>query len=225
MGENVPHMVNICFHGIGVPARPLEPGEDQYWIPVDVFDEIIDYAQSKPTAMALSFDDGNASDVDVALPRLISAGVTGSFFPVADRIGKPGSVDRTGLRDLAAHGMTIGSHGMRHRQWRGLDDSDLDEELIGARRLIQEQAGASIDTAACPLGSYDRRVLKRLRHLGYATVYTSDRCTGGAKWWLQPRYSIRLGDTLDDVRAIVERPEPLPSRAKSVARMTAKRLR
>ena len=25
-------LLNLCFHGIGTPQRPLEPGEDAYWI-------------------------------------------------------------------------------------------------------------------------------------------------------------------------------------------------
>jgi peptidoglycan/xylan/chitin deacetylase (PgdA/CDA1 family) len=219
------HRVNICFHGIGTPGRDLEPGEDDYWISPDFFEEIVDYTKTHQASVKLSFDDGNASDVDLGLPHLAKRGMTAAFFPVAARLGKPGSVDPAGLRELAAGGMSVGSHGMHHQAWRGLTDAELDEELIEARRVIQRETGISVDAAACPLGSYDRRVLGRLRHLGYSAVYTSDRCTALPNSWLQPRFSVRRQDTMADIRTIVEQPEATVTRAKSLARTTIKRLR
>ena len=32
------HVTNICFHGIGVPERELEPGEERYWISQDAYE-------------------------------------------------------------------------------------------------------------------------------------------------------------------------------------------
>ena len=52
----------ICFHGIGVPRRPLEPGEERYWITADAFHTIMDAIAEIP-GIRISFDDGNASDL------------------------------------------------------------------------------------------------------------------------------------------------------------------
>jgi peptidoglycan/xylan/chitin deacetylase (PgdA/CDA1 family) len=216
--------INLCFHGIGTPARELEPGEDPYWITPDLFGEILDYASTRP-GVELSFDDGNASDVEVALPALRTRGLVASFFPLAARIGQPGSVDASGVRMLRADGMIIGSHGMHHQRWRGLGADALDEELVSARSVIAEAAGVSVTTAACPLGSYDRRVISRLRTLKYTRVFTSDRAVAKSSAWLQPRFSIRRDDTIDDVRALVEVPVGSISQFKSSLRMTAKRWR
>jgi peptidoglycan/xylan/chitin deacetylase (PgdA/CDA1 family) len=216
--------INFCFHGVGTPERELEPGEYAYWISLEFFHEILDYAMLSP-AVRLSFDDGNASDVEVVLPALRDRGLSASFFPIAGRIDAPGCVARAGLRALVDHGMTIGSHGMNHRQWAGLGNAELEDELVCARNIIARDAGTSVDTAACPLGSYDRRILKRLRRLGYTRVFTSDRSVAHPSAWLQPRYSIRRDDSLNDVRDLVEQPRPLIVRMTSRARMTAKRLR
>ena len=86
--------------------------------------------------------------------------------------------------------MTVGSHGMRHRSWRGLDAESEHEELTVARSVIGAAAQAPVTAAACPFGSYDRRVLGTLRRHGYAQVFTSDRRRARAGAWLQPRYSI-----------------------------------
>ena len=96
--------------------------------------------------------------------------------------------------------MRIGSHGMDHRPWRGLDDRELDRELVEARDRLAAVAGAPVDQAALPLGRYDRRLLRRLRRLGYARLHTSDRRWARAGAWLQPRFSLRRGDTVDSVR-------------------------
>jgi peptidoglycan/xylan/chitin deacetylase (PgdA/CDA1 family) len=215
--------VNLCFHGVGVPKRELQPGEAPYWISADFFAEVLDYASTRHN-VALSFDDGNDSDSEIALPVLRAKKLRAAFFPVADRIGLPGSVDRSGLRALAASGMTIGSHGLRHQPWRGMNDEQLDGELVEARRLISEAAGVPVTAAACPLGRYDRKVLGRLRRLGYAQVFTSDRAVARPSGWLQPRFSIRESDDLASVRALCER----TTRRDDVlarARIAAKRVR
>lgn len=220
-------MINLCFHGVGVPRRELEPGEGPYWISADFFTNVLDVVAAAPQ-VRLSFDDGNASDVEIALPALTGRGLTASFFPVADRIGQVGSVDPEGLRRLRDTGMTIGSHGMRHRPWRGMSDEQLSEELVDARRIIAEASGADsaeVAEAACPLGRYDRRVLARLRRLGYHRVFTSDRARARRSAWLQPRYSLRRADDLASVRSLLSDPPVLRDRIVGSARITAKRWR
>lgn len=223
-GDHMTPRINFCFHGIGTPARELEPGEDAYWITPGLFGEILDYVSTRP-GVELSFDDGNASDVEVALPALCNRGLVASFFPVAVRIGQPGSVDAPAVRMLREGGMMIGSHGMHHQRWRGLGAAALDEELVDARSVIAEAAGASVTAAACPLGSYDRRVISRLRSLNYTRVFTSDRAVARESAWLQPRFSIRRNDSIADIRALVEAPEGLVGQFRSSLRMTAKRWR
>lgn len=218
------HQTNICFHGIGTPKRELEPGERKYWVSTDQFDEILGYLAKTPNVQ-LSFDDGNASDAAIALPALTAHGLRAAFFPVAARIGRTGSIDRDGLRALVRNGMDVGSHGMLHRSWRRLTDADLDEELILARALIAEESGAAIETAACPLGEYDRRVLARLRRLGYSRVFTSDRCAARPASWLQPRYSVTEDDRPETIRAAIEQRSGAAEAAVSFGKRVVKRWR
>ncbi len=189
-----PTVVNLCFHGIGAPERDLEPDEERYWVSEEQFGELLEAAGREPRTR-ITFDDGNASDAEIALPALRRAGLTASFFVVADRIGKRGSLTAGQVRELSQAGMTIGNHGLRHRSWRSLDGRGIEEELVEAPATIAEAAGRPVDEASCPFGEYDRRVLAALRERGFRRVYTVDEAPARPDAWLQGRYTIRSTDT------------------------------
>jgi len=217
-------VVNLCFHGIGEPARETEPGEDAYWISTDLYLRVLDLVQGDPR-VRISFDDGNASDVEIGLPALLDRGLTATFFVLAGRLDQPGSLSRADVRALAAAGMRIGSHGMDHRPWRGLDTSALDRELVQARAELESVSAGVVDHAALPLGRYDRRLLHHVRRSGYTRLHTSDRTWARDGAWLQPRFSLRQRDTVDSVRReMLTRASPA-HRARRTAVITAKRLR
>ena len=217
-------LVNVCFHGIGIPQRELEPGEQPYWVGQRQFLDILDDLMVWPS-VRISFDDGNASDAEIALPALAERGLRADFFVLAGRLDTPGSLGEDDVRELQKQGMGIGTHGMAHRSWRGMDLATREQELVVARQRLAEVAGTPVDTAACPLGRYDRRVLADLRRLGYTRVYTSDRRAARPDAWLQPRHSARSGDTVESLRAAALRPPALASRVRGAAVGLAKRLR
>jgi peptidoglycan/xylan/chitin deacetylase (PgdA/CDA1 family) len=217
-------VINICFHGIGTPQRELEPGEDRYWVSEDLFHAVLDEVRTWP-AIRISFDDGNTSDVEIGLPALLERDLTADFFVLAARLEAAGSLDEKDVRRLHDHGMSIGSHGMWHRPWRGMDAATSDAELVQARDRIAAAVGVGVDTAACPLGRYDRELLGRMRRLGYTRVFTSDRRRARADSWLQPRYSVRRDDTPASLRAEALVGPGMLSRLKLEAVGAVKRLR
>jgi peptidoglycan/xylan/chitin deacetylase (PgdA/CDA1 family) len=215
--------VNVCFHGIGTPQRELEDGEARYWIPEDTFHRIADDLVGRD--VAISFDDGNLSDLEIGLPALQQRGLTATFFVLAGRLDDPGSLQPEHVKALADAGMTIGTHGMRHIPWRGLDDATQHAELVEARDRLRAAAGTPVDDAALPLGRYDRRLISALRRQGYRTVFTSDRRWARPDAWLQPRFSARSEDTPESFRRDVLTPQPLPTHVKGELKSLAKRLR
>jgi peptidoglycan/xylan/chitin deacetylase (PgdA/CDA1 family) len=196
--------INLTFHGVGEPQRRLDPGEANVWVSHERFLSILDSVKDRAD-VRITFDDGNASDVTHALPALRERGLKATFFVVAGRLGAPLFLDAAAVKELADAGMAIGSHGMRHRAWRGLDDGALREELVDAKAILEGVVGRPVTQAACPFGSYDRRVLRRLRGSGYDHVYTSDRGTTRSREFLQARNSIGPHDE----PAVVERIERL----------------
>ena len=218
-------MLNLCFHGIGEPRRELEPDEERYWIAPDVFTGMLD-ALRDDGSVRITFDDGNASDAAIALPELLQRGLRATFFVIAGRCGEPGSLSAEDVRELAGSGMTIGSHGMRHRPWRSLDQAALREELVDAPRQLAEAAGTPVTEASCPFGAYDRRLLAELRRHGFSRVYTVDEGPSDPEAWLQSRYTIRADDTPERIVALARDPRPrFPSNVTHALKTAAKRWR
>jgi peptidoglycan/xylan/chitin deacetylase (PgdA/CDA1 family) len=194
--------INLTFHGVGEPQRPLDAGEASVWVTRDQFHRLLDAVAGR-SDVRITFDDGNASDLRHALPALLERDLEATFFVVAGRLGEPAFLDEDGVRELAGAGMRIGCHGMRHRPWRGLAEQDLHEELVEAKARLEALVEQPVTEAACPFGSYDRRVLRTLRSSGYRHVYTSDRGTARRSDFLQARNSVGPGDEPDLLEKIV----------------------
>lgn len=191
--------LNLTFHGLGPVPRAVEAGERAVWVGTPDFHAILDAVGSEPGVL-LTFDDGNASDAEIALPALAERGLGATFFALAGKLGGPGYLDAAGVRALSDAGMRIGTHGMDHRSWRGLSPADTERELGDARRRLEDLCGAPVDEASCPFGAYDRGVLGALRRHGYRRVFTSDRLPARADAWFQPRFTVHAGDDADTVR-------------------------
>jgi peptidoglycan/xylan/chitin deacetylase (PgdA/CDA1 family) len=216
--------ITLTFHGIGDPPRELEPGEADVWISKDRFLALLNAAAERDD-VSITFDDGNASDVEHALPALQERDLAATFFVVAGRLGTPGFVDAAGVRQLTAAGMRIGSHGMDHRPWRHLDDRTQHEEFVSAKAVLEQVAERPVTEAACPFGSYDRRVIAGLRAAGYGRVFTSDRGRTRPTDFVQPRNSVTSADepdVLGRIAALDRRPDKAFRRR---VRMAVKRWR
>jgi len=229
MGEAGRWVVNVTVHGIGRPTRPLDDAEDGVWVSVEQFEGLLDAAVGRPD-VSVTFDDGNLSDLEIGLPRLLERGLRARFYVCAGLLGEPGRLDASGVRELQRAGMVIGSHGWAHRDWRSLEWSprgaaEVEDEMVRARRHLEQLTGSDVSEVAVPFGSYDRHVLRALRRTGATRVYTSDGGWARAGTWLQARTSIRADAGPDwPTRVMVDRPR-LGRRARGRFAQAAKRLR
>jgi peptidoglycan/xylan/chitin deacetylase (PgdA/CDA1 family) len=214
----------LTFHGIGSTDRQLDPGEADVWVDYHQFLALLDRVAGRDDVQ-ITFDDGNASDLELGLPALSERGLTATFFVVAGRLGAPGFLNEPDVRSLRDAGMQIGSHGMHHRPWRGLDDRALHEELVEAKALLERVVGGPVTQAGCPFGAYDRRVLRAARQAGFHHVYTSDRGTAAPPAFVQARNSIGPHDPPEVMERIAGLEASLPRFAARRARQAIKRWR
>jgi peptidoglycan/xylan/chitin deacetylase (PgdA/CDA1 family) len=128
--------------------------------------------------VGLTFDDGYADFAGHAVPILARYGFTGTVFAIAGRLGGDNAWDTQGprkplmtagqLREVAAAGMEIGSHGMQHRSLREVTGpAELAEEVDRSRELLQELTGKEVAGFCYPYGAIDERAVDRVRAAGY----------------------------------------------------------
>jgi peptidoglycan/xylan/chitin deacetylase (PgdA/CDA1 family) len=190
----------ITFHGLGEPPATATAAERRVWVPVEWLAELAALAPRQ--GLSFAFDDGNISDVEQALPILAERGLAARFFVLAGRLDEDGYLSAEDVAQLHNAGMRIGSHGLEHRDWRTLNADELRSETLSSRTLLGEVIGAPVTEAACPFGSYDRRVLGALRTAGYERVFTSDGGPGTLGAAVMPRTSVNTSRPLEHWLAV-----------------------
>lgn len=131
--------------------------------------------------VALTFDDGFADNLETALPILRRHGLPAAMFIVADTLTGGHPVDwvddppafslRTltleQTRQLAAAGMTIGSHTMTHRTQTELTVDVCRRDLVESRRMLEDLLDVPITYLAYPRGRHNRAVRAAAEAAGY----------------------------------------------------------
>ena len=139
----------------------------------------------------LTFDDGYEDNYTTALPLLREYGFTAWVFvlppvvesqaaldwpEVADAAAAYPEVMRsvswTMIEEMAAAGLEIGSHGLRHSHLPRLGDEELTEELWQSRVQIKGRLGRC-DSFAYPFGEWDARLEAAAARAGYSFAFTS----------------------------------------------------
>lgn len=123
--------------------------------------------------VAITFDDGHASDFELALPILQKFGCRATFFVTTDWIDSPGYLGREQIRKLRAAGMSIQSHAKSHSFLDALSGDELQRELSWSKEELGKIVGHPVNFLSCPGGRYNRDVLRAARKVGYRAVFTS----------------------------------------------------
>lgn len=156
--------------------------------------------------VGLTFDDGYADFVTHALPLLRRHAFGATLFVLPGRLGGDNAWDplgprkpllsADGIRQAAAAGIEIGSHGLTHRDLTRTDDTRLRAEVSGSRALLYDVTGAHIHGFCYPYGLADHRTVEAVREAGYsyacATATTPGDLTGP---YALPRVHIGERDT------------------------------
>jgi len=111
-----------------------------------------------------TFDDGLADQYTLAYPMFREAGVPATFFIVGSKIG-----DRRGfrskaerdtplmtweqVRDMAANGMEIASHGWAHVKYAKMDRAAILDDIRRNQSALKDSAGIDCVSFASPFGA------------------------------------------------------------------------
>ncbi|MBI5142730.1 MAG: polysaccharide deacetylase family protein [Nitrospirae bacterium] len=125
-------------------------------------------------SVALTFDDGQASDYETAFPMLSGRGMKATFYIATDFVGQAGYVDWRQLRDMQAYGMEIGSHSCSHCCFPDLAPAEMLKELIDSRRILEDRLGSAVKSFSVPYGFACPSLIRAATEAGYETICTSD---------------------------------------------------
>ncbi len=203
MMETADFDIVLNFHGIGSPTRPLEEGEDVYWIAESFFLDILALVIACGRKVLLTFDDSNSSDIEIAAPHLHAKGLSGIFFVLTGRLDTPGSLATSEVLKLRELGMQIGSHGRDQVDWTLLDGTQRKIQMHGSRLALESLLGEPVNSVAITYGRYNRSVLRDLRSFGYTRMFTSDGGQLTSTEGLMPRTSVRNTMSLQDIEKIL----------------------
>lgn len=132
--------------------------------------------------VVLTFDDGFRETHGLVLPvldglalkataYLVSAYVEGtSRWLTPDGEGDRPLVSWTEARELADHGIEIGSHGHRHVALDVLKDADARDEIVRSRQILEDGLGRPVTTFAYPYGYHTGLIKRTVREAGYTNA-------------------------------------------------------
>jgi peptidoglycan/xylan/chitin deacetylase (PgdA/CDA1 family) len=173
----------------------------------------------RPRMAIITFDDAFRSFHQLALPALKRRGMRATVFVPAGEIGGSNRWDgakgfprreimsEDELREIAADGMEIGSHGWAHRSLPECSDAEAREELVRSRERLHA-LGHAADVFAYPHGHYSQTSKELVAAAGYRAAVSifSDAPSVTADRYAMRRIYVHPGDTPWRFRGKLSRP-------------------
>ena len=174
----------LCYHPIrnldGFAAHMSVLGERGYSV-LSMAEFMACVRGGKPSrspAVLLTFDGWYPADFASAVPILKSYGFPAVFFLVSwclsDESGETSMQYRKELLQLATLGYTIGCHSHNHQDLTTVSMADLEQEVTGSRKLLEQVLGQRVDAFCYPYGAWDSRVASVVKKAGFDVAFTVD---------------------------------------------------
>lgn len=118
--------------------------------------------------IAVTFDDGLQDVYETAYPFLKEKSIPFTVFIVTDFLDTEGYITTENLKEMASDGLvTIGSHGVTHKNLNSLSYEEQKNELAESKRIIEGIIGKSINAFAFSHGQYNKDTLKLMKDYDY----------------------------------------------------------
>jgi peptidoglycan/xylan/chitin deacetylase (PgdA/CDA1 family) len=182
----------LMYHGIAALGVGVDVRDRKYWVAASSFRQQLEQlrhtgrrtvglgthwgrqrAGDGANDVVLTFDDGRASDYEVAFPLLLEMGARAEFFVNTGTIGQPGHLTWAQIAEMQRAGMSFQSHGHDHIALLPLTRDMLHWQLRTSKQLLEDHLGRAVDFFAAPYGLLGRHVLETAFESGYAAVCNS----------------------------------------------------
>jgi len=176
----------LMYHGLHAGERDDGHFEPVYSVHPDAFAAQLDWLarngrrtirldaieRAREGDVVITFDDGDVSNVRVALPLLAARGMVAEFMVTSDFVGTPGWLAEADIATLLEAGMGVQAHGRSHRFLEDLDAASMRAELADSRERLRA-LGAKVCAVALPGGRGGARERDAAFDIGYRRMLTS----------------------------------------------------
>lgn len=165
--------------------------------------------EAEAPAVALTFDDGRASDYGQAFPLLLEHGLVADFFVNPGTIGRRGYLGWDEAREMVRAGMRFQSHAYDHVYLTPLSAPLRERQLVDSKRRIEDELGRAVEFLAAPYGDLNRCVRQAALAAGYRAVCTSWDWPARAGRRTVSRVAVYARTTPEEMTRLL-RGDPLP---------------
>ncbi|MDX6607735.1 MAG: hypothetical protein QOD14_2275 [Solirubrobacterales bacterium] len=125
--------------------------------------------------VVVSFDDGYRSQYVYARPELRKLGWPGVLSVIAGRVGQPNAeLSVAMVQNMIDNGWELDSHTINHVDVSQASGSQLQQEVAGSRRMLQQRFHQPVNFFCYPSGRYDDQAIQAVRAAGYLGATTTD---------------------------------------------------
>jgi peptidoglycan/xylan/chitin deacetylase (PgdA/CDA1 family) len=162
-----------------------------------------------PRSVVLTFDDGYENFREHAWPVLRRHGFPATVFMVTNQLGRNAGwltpdftpaplMSPATVRELAAQGVSFGSHTLNHARLSELDAAQQRREIFDSKAALEDVLGQPVADFCYPYGLYNERARDLVAEAGYRTGLTCIRgaANTGDNAFELPRKAISWGDNL-----------------------------
>ena len=224
----------LMYHAIE-PAGAGSDADPHYTVSPDSFDAQLDAfaalgraprcvrdlmadaaaGRAGPPAVAITFDDGHASN-GAAAERLAARGASADFFINPSQVGLRHRLSWSELRAMAAAGMSIQSHGQTHDHLDRMTEAEVTDSLRRSKDTIEGALGTAVSLFAPPGGRLHPCLARLAGSIGYQALCTSrtGAWTPGSGDAAIPRLAVLASSDLERVRRWAQADPLLIARAR-----------
>jgi peptidoglycan/xylan/chitin deacetylase (PgdA/CDA1 family) len=163
----------------------------------------------------ITFDDGYENFFQNALPELVKRKIPSTMFIPAGYIGKRQGWIKNNtheafnekiatvldLKNARMHAVTIGAHGMWHRNFLNLDEETSYNEMKDSKKILQKSIDAEVDFMAFPYDGYNATIIDSARKIGYKRVFAGYATIGASdKDLFSGRIDVNVNDWMCEFR-------------------------
>jgi peptidoglycan/xylan/chitin deacetylase (PgdA/CDA1 family) len=121
-----------------------------------------------PKPVVISFDDGYRPQFTFALPTLRKHGWAG----VLNLKAEGSELYESNVEAMIAAGWELAAHTINHLDLTELGAEELEEEVAGSRKILQEEFKVPVNNFCYPAGQFDETVIKAVEAAGYTGATT-----------------------------------------------------